>query len=218
MNRIGDLFHEDAWHPWSIAVTPSRCLRTGFSNAWRDCQSRPAIVGVAFGLLLVLSPAATSARPDNVVALQGLCLHSPVALSNPKPVGLDAVIVVHPPEADAQSERFSLTAVHFPLVVTDTKAGMTPAELRDYVATVFLAGQAKEGTPIQRRMLERSVDGLAFSTPIPAPSFAEVYALRLQNRETVVLGFKFRSDWRSEAESLITAIAASLRECNSNQP
>ncbi|MCP9842001.1 hypothetical protein KBY93_15440 [Synechococcus sp. J7-Johnson] len=188
------------------------------SNTWRESRSRPATVGVALGLLLVLSPAAP-ARPDNVVELHGLCFRSPVAFSNPKPVGLDAVMVVHPPEADAQSERFSLTAVHFPLVVTDTKAGMTPAELRDYMATVFLAGQAKAGTPIQRRLLENVVDGLAFSTPVPAPSFAEVYALRLQNRETVVLGFKFLSDWRSEAQSLINAIAASLRECNSgHQP
>ncbi|MCP9821040.1 hypothetical protein KBZ18_16335 [Synechococcus sp. Cruz-9H2] len=187
------------------------------SNTWRDSRSRPATVCVVLGLLLVLSPAAP-ARPDNPVELQGLCFRSPVALSNPKPVGLDAVMVAHPPGADAQSERFSLTAVHFPLVVTDTKAGMTTAELRDYVATVFLAGQAKEGTPIQRRLLENLVDGLAFSTPIPAPSLAEVYALRLQNRETVVLGFKFRSDWRSEAESLITAIAASLQECSTDQP
>ncbi len=33
----------------------------------------------------------------------------------------------------------SLQAVRFPLVVTGTKAGMTPAELREYVRSVFLA-------------------------------------------------------------------------------
>ncbi len=213
-------------------MTPSRWFRAWFSHAWRACLFQaarreaaflkgnccPAAAGIAFALCLVLSPGEARARPDKVVALQGLCFRSPRALSSPLSVGLDAVSVAHPPAADAQSERFSLTAVRFPLDVTDAKAGMTPAELRAYVATVFLAGQAHQGRPIQRRLLERRVEGLAFSTSIPAPSFAEVYALRLQNRETVVLGFKFRSNWRNEAENLITAIAGSLRECNVNQP
>jgi len=70
--------------------------------------------------------------------MHGLCVRSPLPLSAPQTVGLDALLVAHPPDVKPGEERFSLTAVRFPPEVTDTKAGMSPGELRDYVTVVFL--------------------------------------------------------------------------------
>ncbi|MCP9928454.1 hypothetical protein [Cyanobium sp. CH-040] len=144
--------------------------------------------------------------------MHGFCFRSPLPLSAPQPVGLDALLVAHPPGAAAGEERFSLTAVRFPPEVTDTKAGMTPAELRDTVKVAFLAGQSRDGTPLQRRILGRMVEGEAFTTPIPAPSLGEVFVLRRSDGDSVVLGFKLRQDWAAQGRELITAITASLRE------
>ncbi len=144
--------------------------------------------------------------------MHGFCFRSPLPLSPPHAVGLDALLVGHPADAEPGQERFSLTTVRFPLEVTDTKAGMTPAELREYVRRTFLAAASVVAPPPRRLLLGRWLEGEAFTSSIPAPSVGEVFVLRRGDGESVVFGFKVRRDWAEQGRSLITAITASLRE------
>jgi hypothetical protein len=166
-------------------------------------------------LALALGSAAPAAA-ETVVAMHGLCFRSPLPLSAAQAVGLNALQVAHPPDGKPGEERFSLTAVRFPPEATDTKAGMTPAELREYVTVVFLAGGGSDGQPVRRRLLGRWVEGESFSTSIPAPSLGEVFVLRRRDGDSVVLGFKMREDWREQGGALIEAITGSLREGESS--
>ncbi|MEX1323993.1 MAG: hypothetical protein AB1Z21_07360 [Synechococcaceae cyanobacterium] len=164
------------------------------------------------GLLALALVAAAPAAAQIVVEIHGLCFRSPLPLSPPQKIGLDALLVAYPPDAKSGEERFSLTAVRFPPEVTDTKAGMTPAELREYVAVVFLGGRLDDGPPLRCRLLEQWVEGEAFSSSIPVPSHGEVFALRRQDGGSVVMGFRVRDDWRDHGANLIDAISASLKE------
>lgn len=162
-------------------------------------------------LALVLT-AATSAGAQTLVSMHGFCFRSPLPLSVPQEVGLDALLVAHPPQAKPGEVLFSLTVVRFPPEVTDTKAGMTSAELREYVKVVFLAGRRGDGQPLRRRLLGEWVEGESFTTSIPTPSHGEVFALRRRDGDSVALGFKMRQDWREQGEALIDAITASLQD------
>jgi hypothetical protein len=165
---------------------------------------------------LVLSLLASAVAPvvaaEQVVAMHGYCFRSPVPLSAPLEVGLHALEVAHPPGTEPGKELFSLLAVRFPLVVTDTKAGMTPAELREYVRSVFLAAAPRGGESVRRRLLGEWVEGETYTTSIPAPSFGEVFVLRRRDGDSVVLGFKVRQEWAEPGRDLIAAISDSLRE------
>jgi hypothetical protein len=130
----------------------------------------------------------------------------------PTTAGTDALLVAHFPEARPGEELFSLLAVRFPLVDTETKAGMTPAELREYVRSVFLAAAPRGGEPVRRRLLGEWVEGETYTTSIPAPSFGEVFVLRRRDGDSVVFGFKVRQEWAEPGRDLIAAISDSLRE------
>lgn len=175
---------------------------------------------LGWGMLALLAAGGVAAQ--SVVAVQGLCFRSPVAFSAPQGVGLDALLVAHPPDAKPGEELFSLTAVRFGPEATDTKAGMTPAELRGFVKVVFLAAGTSNGPPVRRRLLESWVEGESFTTSIPSPSFGEVFALRRRDGDSVVLGFKVRQDWREQGMVLLDTITANLREgegsCEREEP
>ncbi|MEB3264546.1 MAG: hypothetical protein VKJ66_09265 [Synechococcus sp.] len=172
----------------------------------------PLSLAMQLGWIAMALVSAAPAAAQSVVTMHGLCFRSPVALSAPQAVGLNAVLVGHPPQAKPGEERFSLTAVQFPPEATDTNAGMTPAELRGYVKAMFLAGGGSYGQPLRRRLLGTWVEGESFTTSIPAPSIGEVFVLRRQDGNSVVLGFKVRQDWREQGVALIDAITANLRD------
>ncbi len=162
--------------------------------------------------LLLTAGMARPVAAESIVVMHGFCFRSPLPLSAPQLSGTDALVVMHPAGAQPGGELFSLTAVRFPLEVTDTKAGMTPAELRAYVRSTFLAAAPLGGEPMRRRLLGRWVEGESFTTSIPAPSLGEVVVLRRRDGDSVVFGFKVRRDWADRGRELITAISASLRE------
>jgi hypothetical protein len=169
-----------------------------------------ALSWVAGAMATAVTPAVAA---EQVVTMQGFCFRSPLPLSTPAKAGTDALLVVHPPAAEPGKELFSLLAVRFPLVVTDTKAGMTPAELREYVRGVFLAAAPRrDGESTRRRLLGEWVEGETFTTSIPAPSFGELFVLRRREGDSVVLGFKVRREWSEPGRALIGAISGSLRE------
>lgn len=155
--------------------------------------------------------------PFHLTHLHVLCLRTSVPLSAPEPVGLNALRVGHPATGPVDRQRFSLTAVRFGPESTDTKAGMTPAELRSYVGTVFLAA-GPGGAPISRTLLGRRVQGETFTSSIPRPQRGEIYDLRLGDGSTVVLGFAMPVEARAEGEALIAEVAASLRTWSSSDP
>lgn len=172
----------------------------------------------SLGWLALALAAAAPVAAQTVVEMHGLCIGSPLPLSAPQTVGLDALLVAHPPEAKPVEERFSLTAVRFPPEATDSKAGMTPAELRAYVTVAFLGGRRIDGPPLRRRLLGTWVEGESFMASMPVPSHGEVFALRRRTGDSVVLGFKVRDDWREPGSNLIEAISASLQEAEGSCP
>lgn len=146
------------------------------------------------------------AGPPHAVEVHGLKFTPPIAFSAPAPAGLDALLVVHPPDAKAGGEKVSLTAVAFP-----KDSGMRDAELLDYVKTTFLATSAS-GKPIERTFLGKPVKGQALEKKIPAPSTAEIYVVTKRNGDKVVLGFVTSTGFEKEAQETIVGIAATMKE------
>jgi hypothetical protein len=162
----------------------------------------PAIAAI---LLLSGAPGA-AAGPPFPIEIHGLKCTSPVAFCGPAEAGLDAIRVVHPADAQAGGEKMSLTAVAFP-----KDSGMSDAELLDYVGSTFLASSAP-GKPVERTLLGKKVSGRAIEKKIPAPSLAELYVATRKSGDKVVLGFVFSPDFAKEADKVIAAIAATLKE------
>ena len=155
---------------------------------------------------LVTAVPSFAAGPPPAVELHGLSFTPPIALSAPARTGLDALLVVHPAEAKAGGEKFSLTAVAFP-----KDSGMNDAELLDYVKTTFLATSAP-GKPVVRTFLGKEVTGKSLEKKIPTPSGAEIYVVTKKDGNKVVLGFVFSPGFKAEAETAIAGIAATMKE------
>ncbi len=167
-------------------------------------MTRPIVL--VFAAALVAAGPAPAAGPPSTVEVHGLTFTPPIALSAAAPAGLDALLVVHPPDAKAGGETLSLTAVTFP-----KDSGMSDAELLDYVKTTFLATSAS-GKPIARTFLGKPVKGQALEKKIPAPSSAEIYVVTKKNGDKVVLGFVFSPAFAKEAQEAIAGIAATMKE------
>jgi len=163
-----------------------------------------SLLGLA--LLAAAAPLALSAASPAVVQLHGLRADSPVPFSAPEGAGLDAVRAVHPPAAKAGGEKLAVTAVAFP-----KDSGMSDAELVEYVKTTFLATSAP-GRRVVRLFLGREVTGQGLEKKVPAPSLAEVYVVTKRKGDKVVLAFVFAPLFAKEAESAISAIAATMKE------
>jgi len=164
---------------------------------------RPVLL---FAAALAAAVPAHAAGPPFAVELHGLKFTPPIALSAPAATGLDALLVVHPADAKAGGEKFSLTAVAFP-----KDSGMNDIELLDYVKTTFLATSAP-GKPVVRTFLGGKVTGKAMEKKIPSASNAEVYVVTKKNGNKVVLGFVFSPGFAKEAETTIVGIAATMKE------
>lgn len=161
---------------------------------------------LAFAAALIAAGPAPAADPPSAVEIHGLKFTPPIAFSAPAPAGLDALLVVHPPDAKAGGEKVSLTAVAFP-----KDSGMSDAELLDYVKTTFLATSAS-GKPVERTFIGKPVKGQALEKKIPAPSNAEIYVVTKKNGDKVVLGFVFSPGFSKEAQEAIAGIAATMKE------
>lgn len=167
-------------------------------------MTRPIVLVFAFAL--IGAAPASAAGPPHAVEVHGLKFIPPIAFSAPAPAGLDALLVVHPPDAKAGGEKVSLTAVAFP-----KDSGMSDAELLDYVKSTFLATSAS-GKPVERTFLGKPVKGQALEKKIPAPSNAEVYVVTKKSGDKVVLGFVTSPGFAKEAQEAISGIAATMKE------
>ena len=164
------------------------------------------LIVLVFTAALVAAGPASAAGPPSAVEIHGLKFIPPIAFSAPAPAGLDALLVVHPPDAKAGGEKVSLTAVAFP-----KDSGMSDAELLDYVKTTFLATSAS-GKSVERTFLGKPVKGQALEKKIPAPSNAEIYVVTKKNGDKVVLGFVISPGFAREAQEAIAGIAATMKE------
>lgn len=167
-------------------------------------MTRPIVMALA--ALLIGAAPASAAGPPFTIEVQGLKFVPPIAFSAPSPAGLDALRVVHPPDAKAGGEKVSLIAVAFP-----KDSGMSDAELLDYVKTTFLATSAS-GKPVERTFLGKPVKGQSLEKKIPAPSNAEIYVTTKRSGDKVVLGFVFSPGFEREAQEAIAGIAATMKE------
>ncbi len=165
---------------------------------------RPIVLILATAL--IGAAPASAAGPPSAVEVHGLKFTPSIAFSAPASAGLDALLVVHPPDAKAGGEKVGLTAVAFP-----KDSGMSDAELLDYVKTTFLATSAS-GKPVERTFLGKPVKGQALEKKIPAPSSAEIYVVTKKKGDKVVLGFVYSPGFAKEAQEAIAGIAATMKE------
>lgn len=161
---------------------------------------------LVFAAAVIAAASSSVAGPPAAVEVHGLKFTPPISFSAPAPAGLDALLVVHPPDAKAGGEKVSLTAVAFP-----KDSGMSDAELLDYVKTTFLATSAS-GKPVERNFLGKPVKGQTLEKKIPAPSNTEIYVVTKKSGDKVVLGFVFSPGFAKEAQEAIAGIAATMKE------
>jgi hypothetical protein len=167
-------------------------------------MTRPTVL--VFAAALIAAGPAPAAGPPSAVEVHGLKFTPPIAFSAAAPAGLDALLVVHPPDAKAGGEKMGLTAVAFP-----KDSGMSDAELLDYVKSTFL-GASASGKPVERTFLGKPVKGQSLEKKIPAPSNAEIYVTTKKSGDKVVLGFVYLPGFAKEAQDAIVGIAATMKE------
>jgi hypothetical protein len=168
----------------------------------------PALIALLISLLMVqISGAETSEHKWEKISFK-----TPVAFSSPQKVGLDAAVLIHPPESGLGKGQMEITLVAVPKDMQES-LGNKDAEILSYVKATFLASTMPAAKAVERSFLGRKVVGEAQSSSIPKPGELELYLIPLADGDKVAVGFKRdRAMPKEKAESIMNTVAQSFKE------
>jgi len=163
-------------------------------------------------LLIPLMTAHISGAATSDYKWEKVSFQAPVAFSSPQKVGLDAVVLVHPPESGLGKGQMEITLVAVPKDMQESM-GNKDAEIMNYVKTTFLGSALPATKSVERSFLGRKIVGEAQSSTIPKKVEVELYLIPLSDGDKVAVGFKTDSAMAKEkAEDIIKAVAQSFKE------
>jgi hypothetical protein len=137
---------------------------------------------------------------------------TPVPFSAPQKAGLDAVVLVHPPESGLGKGQMEITLVAVPKDMQESM-GNEDAQILSYVKTTFLGSATPATKSVERSFLGRKVVGEAQSSSIPKPVELELYLVPLSDGDKVAVGFKKDvSMLKEKAENIIRTVAETFKE------
>jgi hypothetical protein len=144
-----------------------------------------------------------------------IAFDAPVAFAAPRKVGLDAVVLIHPADAELGSGLLEITLAALPQTMIK-EMGLKDDEILGYIETTFLGAGPAE-TPAERTFFGKTVKGDRQTLGIPRTRHLEAYVVPLPDGDS--LGIMFVNDPRlapEEVEKIVAQIAQTLRLSSAN--
>lgn len=154
-------------------------------------------------LLLLLFSAYLMAEPNalSTYTIKNLTFQSPVSLTEPNKVGLDAF-------AFFGEQDFEIDMIFISKTMVETME-MDDAELLQYVKAIFLATYKPAITTETRYVLNQKVMVEMLNKNIPKPLILQVYLLNLPDESKLALAFIYTKDMVG-VDEIIATVESSL--------
>jgi len=137
---------------------------------------------------------------------------TPVPFSPPQKAGLDAVVLLHPPESGLGKGQMEITLVAVSKDMQESM-GNKDTEILSYVKATFLASAKPATKSVERSFLGRKVVGEAQASSIPKKVELELYLIPLTDGDKVAVGFtRDIAMSKEKAESIVNMVAQSFKE------
>jgi hypothetical protein len=137
---------------------------------------------------------------------------TPLAFSDPEKLGLDAVVMVHPPESGPGKGQMEIILVAVPKDLKES-LGNKDEETMKYVKGTFLASTLPATRSPERSFLGKKVVGEGQAVSIPKKGELEFYLVPLADGDQVAVAFKWDAAFpKDKADSVITKVAQSFKE------
>jgi hypothetical protein len=137
---------------------------------------------------------------------------TPLAFSAPQKLGLDAVVMMHPPESGLGKGQMEITLVAVPKDLQES-LGKKDEEIRKYVKGTFLASTLPATRSPERSFLGKKVVGEGQAVSIPKKGELEFYLVPLADGDQMAVAFKWDAAFpKDKAESVIAKVAQSFKE------
>jgi hypothetical protein len=132
---------------------------------------------------------------------------TPIEMSPPVEIGLDAVTVTDPPDAPHGKALMEITLVAIP---KDLREGLgnSDSEVLKYVTSTFLGTSKPAAKAVERSFLGRPAVGELLFSKIPAPREIELYLVHLSDGESVAVAFCRGLDVSRERFVVLVEMAA----------
>lgn len=157
----------------------------------------------------ILSTAEEKVLPTYTI--KNITFQTPVELSDPINIGLEAFGMSYPKDAKLGEETFEIRLIFITKEML-TNMPMDNDELLQYVKSVFL-GTTKKAEKYNRDFLGKTITGEIISKKIPKPLGMEVYLLTLKNESKLAIAFLYDKAMDSKnVEGIISTIASTLQE------
>jgi hypothetical protein len=135
-----------------------------------------------------------------------------IQMSEPEQVGLDAMDMHFPHDADFQNRKLSVMFVLYPQMAKEAMQ-MSNEEFLEYAKVTFFGSGGSAESSKTRTIFGKSVETQIIHKIIPATSVLEVGIVPLSNGDAIVLGFDMKEGLSfDEYEKTITEITESLKE------
>jgi hypothetical protein len=135
-----------------------------------------------------------------------------IQMSEPEQVGLDAMDMHFPHDADFQNRKLSVMFVLYPQMAKEARQ-MSNEEFLEYAKVTFFGSGGSAESSKTRTIFGKSVETQIIHKIIPTTSVLEVGIVPLSNGDAIVLGFDMKEGLSfDEYEKTITEITESLKE------
>jgi hypothetical protein len=135
-----------------------------------------------------------------------------IQMSEPEQVGLDAMDMHFPHDADFQNRKLSVMFVLYPQMAKEAMQ-MSNEEFLEYAKVTFFGSGGSAESSKTRTIFGKPVETQIIHKIIPATSVLEVGIVPLPNGDALVLGFDMKEGLSfDEYEKTITEITESLKE------
>jgi hypothetical protein len=170
------------------------------------------VIPVMMALLVCLLTVQISGADQGDHKWEKITFQTPLAFSAPQKLGLDAVVMVHPPESAPGKGQMEIILVAVPKDLQES-LGKKDDEIRNYVKGTFLASTLPATRSTARSFLGKKVAGEGQAVSIPKKGELEFYLVPLADGDQVAVAFKWDAAFpKDKADSVITKVAESFKE------
>jgi hypothetical protein len=177
-------------------------------------KGKVACLGMSFmmALLICLLTVQISGADKGGHQWGKIGFQTPLAFSNPQKLGLDAVVLVHPPESGLGKGQMEIILVAVPKDLKES-LGNKDEETRKYIKGTFLGSTLPATRSAERSFLGKKVVGEGQAVSIPKSSELELYLVPLANGDEVAVAFKWDAAFpKDKAEGVMNKVAQSFKE------
>lgn len=132
--------------------------------------------------------------------------------SDPQKIGLEAVVLVHPPDSNPGEEQMEITLVRVSQVLQESLEN-NDAEVLAYVKTTFFGISEPASLSLKRFILGNELVGESQDINFPRDADLEYYLVPLSDGDKIFMAFKWGLDFpREQVEAVIDTVTKSFKE------